>query len=120
MPCHPLEFEPLRCPSCSVPEGQLHRNSCAIYALPGDKRPIYFKPSEAVKDAMPYTPGERQAIAQIPKPRVETKYADPLNDALEIIGAELAKERRNVTTNATRYNYLMAAIDALTSAQNKS
>jgi hypothetical protein len=66
MPCHPLE--PIKCPSCGVSEGEVHRDVCPIYAFAGAKRQIYFAPSPEVKAAVPYTPGERQAKAVIPQP----------------------------------------------------
>jgi hypothetical protein len=114
MPCHPLE--PLRCPSCGVSEGAEHLDACAVYRIPGVKRKIYFAPSSEVKAAIPYTPGERQAVAEIPRridltPKPETPK-DPLKDALDYLGQEFVKERVN-HASPRRHDAILKAIDAL-------
>lgn len=113
MPCHPLEpdlpnvhqKDVLRCPSCGCPEGDVHSAHCPIYALPGAKRQIYFRPSQAVKDAMPYTPGERQAKAVIPVP------PNAIATTLKLL-AEAAMEYRRKNCPATT-EHIQKAYDAL-------
>ena len=124
MPCHPLEpyehpKDRVRCPSCGVHEGELHRDVCPIYAFAGAKRQIYFKPSPEVKAAMPYVPGERQAKAIIPQyePRrinLDQKETprDILAEVLDYLAQEFIKERANVNTVA-RHDAILKAIDAI-------
>ena len=114
---------PLKCPSCGCYEGEVHKDACAIYNLPGDKRQIYFAPSPEVKAAIPYTPGERQAVAKLPMvPGDVTLLSqrrinldppkDPLKDALDYLAQEFIKERARLNT-AARHDAILKAIDAI-------